>query len=63
VELCVVPNDDFSEASRQALLAALPGVTVRIRTMPSIPFEPRGKYCIVQSCNPAWKPGRAEIQP
>ena len=29
-----------------ALLAALQGVTVRIRTMPSIPFEPNGKYRI-----------------
>jgi phenylacetate-CoA ligase len=53
VELRVVPNDDFGDASRQALLAALqpvlPGVTVRIRTMPSIPSEPSGKYRIVKS--------------
>jgi hypothetical protein len=53
VELRVVPNDDFGDASRQALLAALrpvlPGVTLRIRTMPSIPSEPSGKYRIVKS--------------
>jgi phenylacetate-CoA ligase len=53
VELRVVPNDEFGDASRQALLAALhpvlPGVTVRIRTMSSIPFEPSGKYRIVKS--------------
>jgi hypothetical protein len=53
VELRVVPNDDFGDASRQALLAALrpvlPGVTVHIRTMPSIPSEPSGKYRIVKS--------------
>lgn len=53
VELRIVPNDDFGEASRQALVAALrpvlPGVTVRIRTMPSVRFEPSGKFRIVQS--------------
>jgi len=53
VELRVVPNDDFGDASRQALLAALrpvlPGVAVRIRTLPSIPPEPSGKYRIVKS--------------
>src|SRR5918996_132220 len=53
VELRVVPNDDFGDASRQALLAALrpvlPGVAVHIRTMPSIPSEPSGKYRIVKS--------------
>jgi phenylacetate-CoA ligase len=53
VELRVVPNDDYGDASRQALLAALrpvlPGVTVRIRTMASIPSEPSGKYRIVKS--------------
>jgi phenylacetate-CoA ligase len=53
VELRVVPNDDFGDASRQELLAVLrpvlPGVTVRIRAMPSIPSEPSGKYRIVKS--------------
>ena len=53
VELRVVPNDDFGDASRQALVAALrpvlPGVAVTIRTMPSIPPEPSGKYRIVKS--------------
>jgi phenylacetate-CoA ligase len=53
VELRVVPNGDFGDGSRQALLAVLrpvlPGVTVRIRTMPSIPPEPSGKYRIVKS--------------
>jgi phenylacetate-CoA ligase len=53
VELRVVPNDDFGDASVQGLLAALrpvlPGVTIRIRAMPSIPFEPSGKYRIVKS--------------
>lgn len=52
-----------AEASRQALLAALLGVTVGIRTMPSTPFEPSGKYRIVQLSIPAWEPGRAEIPP
>lgn len=53
VELRVVPNDDFGEASRQALMAALrpvlPGVSVRIRTVSSVRFEPSGKFRIVQS--------------
>jgi len=53
VELRVVPNGDFGDASREALLAALrpvlPGVTVRIRQMPAIPSEPSGKYRIVKS--------------
>jgi phenylacetate-CoA ligase len=53
VELRVVPNDDFGDASRQALLAALrpvlPGVTIHVRTVPSIPSEPSGKYRIVKS--------------
>jgi phenylacetate-CoA ligase len=53
VELRVVPNDGFGHATRQALLAALrpvlPGVTVHIRTMTAIPFEPNGKYRIVKS--------------
>ncbi len=53
VELRVVPNEDFGDASRQALLAVLrpvlPGVTVRICTMPSISSEPSGKYRIVKS--------------
>jgi phenylacetate-CoA ligase len=53
VELRVVPNGNFGDASRQALLAALrpvlPDVTVHIRTMSSIPFEPSGKYRIVKS--------------
>jgi hypothetical protein len=48
-----VPNGDFGDASREALLAALrpvlPGVTVRIRQMPAIPSEPSGKYRIVKS--------------
>jgi hypothetical protein len=53
VELRVVPNEDFGEPSRQALLAALcpvlPGVTVGICTMSSIPFEPSGKYRVVKA--------------
>jgi hypothetical protein len=51
--LRVVPNDGFGDGSRRALLAALrpvlPGVTVRIRRMTSIPFEPNGEYRIVRS--------------
>jgi hypothetical protein len=53
VELRVVPKDDFGDVGRQALLAArrpvLPGVTMRIDTIPSIPFKPSGKYRIVKS--------------
>jgi phenylacetate-CoA ligase len=53
VELRVVPNDDFGDASRQALVAALrpvlPGVAVTVRTVPSIPSQPSGKYRIVKS--------------
>ena len=32
-----------------ALLLALAGIAVSIRTMPSIPFAPSGKYRIVKS--------------
>jgi phenylacetate-CoA ligase len=67
MELRVVPNEEFGDASRQALIAALrpvlPGVTVRIRTMPSVPFEPSGKYRIVQSRTSAREPSPAEIEP
>ena len=53
VELRVVPNEDFGDASRQALHAALrpvlPGVAVRVELVPAIPAEPSGKYRIVQS--------------
>jgi phenylacetate-CoA ligase len=53
VELRVVPNDDFRVASRRALVAAvrpvLPGVTVRICTMPAIPLEPSGELRILKS--------------
>ena len=53
MELRVVPNDDFGVASRQALVAVLrpvlPGVTVRICTMPAIPLEPSGEFRIVKS--------------
>jgi hypothetical protein len=53
VELRVLLNDDFGDASRQALLAALrpvlPGVAVSIRTLRSVPSQPSGKYRIVKS--------------
>lgn len=53
IELRVVPNDDFGDASRDALHAALrpilPRVRVSIETVPSIASEPSGKFRIVQS--------------
>jgi phenylacetate-CoA ligase len=66
VELRVVPNDDFGVASREALVAALrpvlPGVTVRICTMPAIPLEPSGEFRLVK-CELARPPAAGSSGP
>lgn len=53
LELRVVPTEAFDDGQAAALVAALrpvvPGVVVEVRTVPSIPSEPSGKYRIVQS--------------
>ena len=53
LELRLVPAQNFSPASEQALRTALApvldGVEVRVRPVDTIPAEPSGKYRIVQS--------------
>jgi phenylacetate-CoA ligase len=53
IELRIVPDRGFDDASRaalhQALAPVLPGVRVRLDLVPEIRPEPSGKYRIVQS--------------
>lgn len=53
IVLRIVPGDEFGDDERRAVHAALmpvlPGMTIRIETLTTIPPEPSGKYRIVQS--------------